>query len=278
MSRAIINQWVEEKKKINLISQDNQLTSSKSQEKFLAEFCNELRPAEWFCSSSLCFPPILTVNHSSHADGWTCWLLWCKSPSSKTSTTACCKQGGHLNCSIQTDLRLLCPQFKLKGPCLVWSVTTLVWKYAQSNQSYPSVALWDSCWFKAGSCPASPNHRQTTVSLPGRGHVNTATVRWSPRELLFQFCFHITVFKPQGGIFPAFLMVLLQHWPSVEKLKMLYLKHPWRKSCVSDEPDFLNFLFAAQLSALDGSQGHFFGHICLPQLEARLLELEHKGL
>jgi len=73
---------------------------------------------------------------------------------------------------------------------------------------------------------------------------------------------------------------LLYSWflHSTEKLKMLYLKHPRRKSCVSDEPDFLNFLFAAQLSALDRSQGHFFGHICLPQLEARIPELEHKGL
>lgn len=125
----------------------------------------------WFCD----FP--LTINHSSHVDGWTLWFLWCKPATSETSSTAWCKPGEHLNCPVQTDPRLLCPQLKLGGPCPTWILTSLM--------------------------------------------------------------FHRALNKPQGGIFPAFLMVLLQHWTSVKESKMLYLKHPWRKSCVSDElPQF----------------------------------------
>lgn len=58
---------------------------------------------------------------------------------------ACCKLGGHLNWPLEVDLRLLCPQFELEGPCPNWSgscVTTLTWKCAHPNQSHPSVSVW----------------------------------------------------------------------------------------------------------------------------------------
>lgn len=224
-----------------------------------------------YSAARACVSPSLSP-HCSHADGWTFWLLWCNSASSaETSRMTCLKLGGHLNCHLQIDLRLFCPLFNLEGLCSLWSgscITTLAWNHAQPSKSCPSGAVSHSFWCRAGLCSASLYHWQKTWKTLCQ-HGPVAMV---PRRN----CRAFTSLSSRCKAIVSLLFSWLFH--STENLKMLYLKHPQRKSCVSDEPDFLNFLFAAQLSALDGSQGHFFGRICLPQLEARLLELEHKGL
>lgn len=165
-------------------------------------------------AAAACVSVSLTISHSSCADGWTCWLLWCKSAHSETSSMACCKLGGHLNCPLEVDLRLLCSQFKLEGPSPTWSgsyVATLAWTCAHRSQSYPSMSVTQllvQSWLM--SCQPGPQ-TQAWVCL------EEVTTTWSrydgPHE---NFCFSSAFTSPSSSHKAIFLLLFSWFFYSTE--------------------------------------------------------------